>query len=84
MSKSYVFRGTKDLSAKQIQDMLGIGRVAPHPQGMPNPNLRPVQGGAPAQAPVPPASRFIQPVCNPMLQTIFVYKPNVHRLRIAR
>lgn len=27
-SKSYVFRGTKDLSAKQIQDMLGIGRMA--------------------------------------------------------
>lgn len=28
-SKSYVFRGTKDLQAKQIQDMLGIGKVAP-------------------------------------------------------
>ena len=25
-SKSYVFRGTKDLNAKQIQEMLGIGR----------------------------------------------------------
>jgi protein transport protein SEC23 len=40
-SKSYVFRGTKDLTAKQIQEMLGIGKgatpVAPkqgqHPQG---------------------------------------------------
>ena len=30
-SKSYVFRGTKDLTAKQIQDMLGIGR-GPAPQ----------------------------------------------------
>ena len=28
-SKSYVFRGTKDLNAKQIQEMLGIGRGAP-------------------------------------------------------
>ncbi|XP_033101131.1 protein transport protein Sec23A-like isoform X1 [Anneissia japonica] len=26
-SKSYVFRGTKDLTAKQIQDMLGIGKM---------------------------------------------------------
>lgn len=32
-SKSYVFRGTKDLTAKQVQDMLGIGRgAAPGPQ----------------------------------------------------
>lgn len=31
-SKSYVFRGTKDLQAKQIQDMLGIGKVAPPQQ----------------------------------------------------
>ena len=30
-SKSYVFRGTKDLTAKQIQEMLGIGR-GPAPQ----------------------------------------------------
>nr|CAH7737172.1 unnamed protein product [Callosobruchus chinensis] len=26
-SKSYVFRGTKDLTAKQIQEMLGIGKI---------------------------------------------------------
>ena len=40
-SKSYVFRGTKDLNAKQIQEMLGIGKGmggpqqprAAHPQG---------------------------------------------------
>nr|KAG5699739.1 hypothetical protein BaRGS_014155 [Batillaria attramentaria] len=31
VSKSYVFRGTKDLTAKQIQEMLGIGR-GPTPQ----------------------------------------------------
>lgn len=27
-SKSFVFRGTKDLQAKQIQEMLGIGKYA--------------------------------------------------------
>jgi len=57
-SKSYVFRGTKDLTAKQIQDMLGIGRsTAPvqpnrggHPQAM---------QGQPQQL---PSNRFLQPV----------------------
>lgn len=28
ISKSYVFRGTKDLPPKQIQDILGIGKYA--------------------------------------------------------
>lgn len=36
-SKSYVFRGTKDLQAKQIQDMLGIGKVAAGPQAAQQP-----------------------------------------------
>ncbi|XP_058812176.1 protein transport protein Sec23A isoform X1 [Topomyia yanbarensis] len=52
-SKSYVFRGTKDLSAKQIQDMLGIGRA-------PGPNQQ-QQQRVPA-GPVPPANRFLQPL----------------------
>lgn len=50
-SKSYVFRGTKDFSAKQVQEMLGIGRGTPSSQG------KPMQPG-----PVPPANRFLQPV----------------------
>lgn len=55
-SKSYVFRGTKDLQAKQIQEMLGIGKVAPPgPQG---PHQPP---GAPQQH-QSPAGRFLQPV----------------------
>ncbi|XP_022211425.1 protein transport protein Sec23A isoform X1 [Drosophila obscura] len=64
-SKSYVFRGTKDLTAKQVQDMLGIGRgAAPGPQGQPG---QPMPGqqrpNAPAGgAPVPPAHRFLQPI----------------------
>lgn len=53
ISKCYVFKGTKDLTAKQIQEQLAIGRVnAPNPQ-----QQRP---GAPA--PQPPAHRFLQPV----------------------
>ncbi|MBN3320327.1 SC23A protein, partial [Atractosteus spatula] len=52
ISKSYVFRGTKDLSAKQIQEMLGLMKpVAPVQQG------RPVQ---PQDVSV--SSRFLQPV----------------------
>lgn len=55
VSKSYVFRGTKDLTAKQIQDMLGIGR-GPTPQAQ--------QRGpqAPQQQFQQPSNRFLQPV----------------------
>ncbi|EDW24882.1 GL24389 [Drosophila persimilis] len=63
-SKSYVFRGTKDLTAKQVQDMLGIGRgAAPGPQqpGQAMPGQQ--RPNAPAAgAPVPPAHRFLQPI----------------------
>lgn len=55
-SKSYVFRGTKDLQAKQIQDMLGIGKVAAGPQAAQQP-----RGVPPGQA-APPVNRFLQPV----------------------
>lgn len=56
-SKSYVFRGTKDLSAKQIQEMLGIGKV-PVGQQMPQQQMgQPLRPGQPQQAAVPPASR---------------------------
>nr|XP_032521152.1 protein transport protein Sec23A [Danaus plexippus plexippus] len=50
--KCYVFKGTKDLTGKQIQEQLAIGRV-----NAPNPQQRP--GTAPPQ---PPAHRFLQPV----------------------
>ncbi|XP_046971238.1 protein transport protein Sec23A isoform X2 [Vanessa cardui] len=50
--KCYVFKGTKDLTGKQIQEQLAIGRV-----NAPNPQQR---VGAPA--PQPPAHRFLQPV----------------------
>ncbi|XP_068152003.1 protein transport protein Sec23A isoform X3 [Drosophila tropicalis] len=66
-SKSYVFRGTKDLTAKQVQDMLGIGRGVAAGQhqpaggqpGLPGQQQRP---NAPGGAPVPPAHRFLQPI----------------------
>ena len=68
-SKSYVFRGTKDLTAKQVQEMLGIGRAAAGPQGAPvGPGGQTIPGqqrmpGQQGQHPaVPPANRFLQPI----------------------
>lgn len=60
-SKSYVFRGTKDLTAKQIQDMLGIGKASSNPmqQNVPQPN----QPLSPQQKPsTGPINRFLQPL----------------------
>merc|ERR1719320_1782734 len=57
ISRSYVFRGTKDYTAKQVQEMLGLGKgAAPAPQGAPG--GRPGMGGQPQ----PPANKFLQPV----------------------
>lgn len=55
-AKSYVFRGNKDYSAKQVQEMLGL--LAP--------GLRPVQPMQPGrpQPHMPPSSRFLLPVQN--------------------
>ncbi|KAF5924961.1 hypothetical protein HPG69_008635, partial [Diceros bicornis minor] len=50
ISKSFVFRGTKDLTAKQIQDMLGLTTPAV-----------PVQQARPQELPFV-SSRFLQPV----------------------
>ncbi|CAH0551809.1 unnamed protein product [Brassicogethes aeneus] len=58
-SKSYVFRGTKDLTSKQVQEMLGIGKVAVAPQPQ---QQVPGQPMRPQQPPAPPGSRFLQPV----------------------
>ncbi|MEQ2269041.1 Protein transport protein Sec23B [Xenotaenia resolanae] len=52
IAKSYVFRGTKDLSAKQIQEMLGLTKpAAPGQQGHP---VAPQEAAA--------SCRFLQPV----------------------
>ncbi|XP_055400067.1 protein transport protein Sec23B isoform X2 [Bubalus kerabau] len=53
IAKSYVFRGTKDLTARQIQDMLGLTKPA-----------MPVQPVRPAQPQERPSvsSRFLQPI----------------------
>ncbi|XP_051941235.1 protein transport protein Sec23A [Hippocampus zosterae] len=51
ISKSYVFKGTKDLSAKQLQEMLGLAKPAAASQG---------RGSQPPQQ--PQYNRFLQPV----------------------
>jgi len=63
ISRSFVFRGTKDYTAKQVQDMLGLARGAmgggrgPGQPGMPgqHPQQQP-------QQPQVPSNKFIQPV----------------------
>ncbi|XP_073433960.1 protein transport protein Sec23A isoform X2 [Dendrobates tinctorius] len=51
ISKSYVFRGTKDLTAKQLQEMLSLAKVPAASSG----------SGPQVQQP-PPSNRFLQPV----------------------
>ena len=53
-AKSYVFRGSKDYSAKQVQEMLGLVT----PGGRPN---MPQQPGRPMAA-MGPSARFLLPV----------------------
>ncbi|XP_014098155.2 protein transport protein Sec23A isoform X2 [Bactrocera oleae] len=61
-SKSYVFRGTKDLTAKQVQDMLGIGRSTSAAPGQPGQQMPGPGQPRPATAAAPPANRFLQPI----------------------
>ncbi|CAO2658834.1 Nn.00g065570.m01.CDS01 [Neocucurbitaria sp. VM-36] len=55
-AKSYVFRGNKDYSSKQVQEMLGLGQIAPRANVPQQPGRPPVvpPGGA--------GARFILPV----------------------
>ncbi|KAG8449678.1 hypothetical protein GDO86_016355 [Hymenochirus boettgeri] len=53
ISKSYVFRGTKDLTGKQLQEMLSLTK-APATQ----------QSRGPQVQQPPPSNRFLQPVQN--------------------
>jgi len=57
MTRSYVFRGTKDFTAKQIQDMLGLMKSQGNQQ-------RPLPGNPnmPPQQPSQMFSKFIQPL----------------------
>lgn len=52
-AKSYVFRGSKDYTAKQVQEMLGLSASGLRPGMQPQPG-RPL--------PIGPASRFLMPV----------------------
>lgn len=63
-SKSYVFRGTKDFTAKQIQDMLGLNRMPAGPAGQQQqqqqiPGQQPQMNRAPGGL---PTNRFLQPI----------------------
>ncbi|XP_061552811.1 protein transport protein Sec23A [Phycodurus eques] len=51
ISKSYVFKGTKDLSAKQLQDMLGLAKPVASSQGR-----------GPQAPQQPQCNRFLQPI----------------------
>lgn len=53
-AKSYVFRGNKEYSAKQVQEMLGLLAPGIRPQ-------QPMQPGRP-QPHMPPSSRFLLPI----------------------
>ncbi|KAJ9619556.1 GTPase-activating protein S23 [Taxawa tesnikishii (nom. ined.)] len=58
-AKSYVFRGNRDYTAKQVQEMLGL-MMAPGARGQVQP-MQP-QPGRPAPAPMGAAARFLLPV----------------------
>lgn len=58
-SKSYVFRGTKDLTAKQIQDMLGIGKRLTSP---PNTQISNQTMPLLQKTYISPSNRFLQPL----------------------
>ncbi|KAL7268370.1 GTPase-activating protein S23 [Rhizina undulata] len=60
-AKSYVFRGNKDYTAKQVQEMLGL--LAPGLRSQ-----QPTAPGRPQQPNMPPTSRFLMPVQNCELQ----------------
>ncbi|KAI5705915.1 hypothetical protein M8J75_002981 [Diaphorina citri] len=53
ISRSYVFRGTKDVPAQRLQEMLRIGKYS---MSAPAPAPRP------GQPPTPPVHKFLQPV----------------------
>lgn len=55
ISKSYVFRGTKDLTADQLRDMLGLG-------GQRKPAAQAQNPQVPAKGPESIENRFLQPV----------------------
>ena len=58
-AKSYVFRGNKDYTAKQVQEMLGL---APGMRPGVPPQQQQQQQQQPARPPLGPAARFLLPV----------------------
>lgn len=62
ISRSYVFRGTKDYTAKQVQEMLGTSKAMPGGGGAGQPRGPNGQPLGPGGQPQPPANKFLQPV----------------------
>lgn len=60
--KSFVFRGTKEYTPKQIQDMLGLSQTVGPPRGPPGQPGQPGPGQQPPQPGQHGASRFLLPV----------------------
>lgn len=58
-AKSYVFRGTKDYTAKQVQEMLGLAMGGARPGMAP---MQPQPGRAQPGPPMGAAARFLLPV----------------------
>ncbi|KAF2256663.1 transport protein-like protein sec23 [Trematosphaeria pertusa] len=54
-AKSYVFRGNKEYTSKQVQEMLGLGQIAPRPNMQQQPGRPPMPIGG-------PGARFLLPV----------------------
>lgn len=79
ISKSYVFRGTKDLPPKQIQDILGIGKYAtPTAQaGVPQQQAQQQQVNVPANRYFP--SKIIFFTCS----DVNIYIDLYNRFKIA-
>ena len=65
ISKSFVFRGTKDYTAKQVQEMLGIGRgPAPGAGGQPGQPMGQPGAQPPRGQPTLPANKYSYPNIN--------------------
>ena len=65
ISKSFVFRGTKDYTAKQVQEMLGIGRgPAPGAGGQPGQPMGQPGAQPPRGQPTLPANKYSCPNIN--------------------
>ncbi|GAV00548.1 hypothetical protein RvY_11379 [Ramazzottius varieornatus] len=61
--RSFVFRGNKEMTSKQLQDSLGLGKFAGNPASLSQMQQQQKPGGPPSHGgALTPPNRFIQPV----------------------